>query len=96
MLAPVEEWVDDMNGEQVARELGELNVSFNHLNDKIDSIDSLLTEHMDAEEARLKKIEEQLSFGRFILFAIKAVGMTLVLLLTLKLGDISALWKGLK
>jgi hypothetical protein len=47
------------------------------------------------EESRLKSIEHQLSFGRFLLFTAKAIGMTFILIITLKIGDVAAVWKAL-
>jgi hypothetical protein len=61
----------------------------------MDEIAERLEDHIEEEERRLKSIENQLSFGRFLLFTAKAIGMTLILLLTLKLGDISSVWKAL-
>jgi glucosamine 6-phosphate synthetase-like amidotransferase/phosphosugar isomerase protein len=84
-----------MNGEQLARELGEINAALKHYSEKMDEIAERLEDHIEEEERRLKSIENQLSFGRFLLFTAKAIGMTLILLLTLKLGDISSVWKAL-
>lgn len=84
-----------MNGEQLARELGEISAAIKHSTDKIDHISERLDNHIQDEEARLKFIENQLSFGRFVFFALKAIGLTFLLILTFKLGDISAVWKTL-
>jgi uncharacterized membrane protein YukC len=98
MLAPVYEILsseDYMNGEQLARELGEIGVALKNNTEQIERIAIRLDEHISEENDKLKSIEHQLSFGRFLLFTIKAIGMTIILIVTLKLGDISAVWKAL-
>jgi hypothetical protein len=93
MLALVKD--EYMNGEQIARELGEITTAIRHSNEKIDGLSKRLEAHVNAEEDRLKMIEHQLSFGRFILFGIKAIIMTAIFALAFKFGDISHLWKAL-
>ena len=96
MLAEVEQYRDiDMNGEQLARELGEIRSENRFMLETIQRLADRLDEHIDTEEMRLKAIEHQLSFGRFLLFTAKALGMTVILLLTLKIGDVGAVWKAL-
>ena len=84
-----------MNGEQLARELGEIRSENRFMLETIQRLADRLDEHIDTEEMRLKAIEHQLSFGRFLLFTAKALGMTVILLLTLKIGDVGAVWKAL-
>ena len=96
MLAEVEKYRDiDMDGEQLARELGEIRTEGRHMMDAIQDLHQKLDDHITNEEDRLKAIEHQLSFGRFLLFTAKALGMTVILLLTLKVGDVGAVWKAL-
>jgi hypothetical protein len=82
-----------MDGEQIGERLGQLTASVQHLTDNVSKIDTKLDRHVHSEEDRLKRIEEQLSLGRFMLLAAKAVALTIVAALAFKFGDISALWK---
>jgi formate-dependent nitrite reductase cytochrome c552 subunit len=91
-----------MNGEQIARELGEITTAIRHSNEKIDLLAKRLELHIHAEEGRLKEMENaiidvkhQLSFGRFILFSAKAVVLTVIFFLAAKTGDIAQLWKAI-
>ena len=96
MLAEVENYQDrDMDGEQLARELGEIRSENSFMLKSIQKIDEKLDTHIETEEARLKAIENQLSVGRFLLFTAKAIGATLILLVTFKVGDVGAVWKAL-
>jgi hypothetical protein len=96
MLAEVENYQEEqMDGEQLARELGEIRSENSFMLKSIQKIDEKLDAHVSKEEERLKRIEHQLSFGRFLLFTAKAIGATLILLVTFKVGDVGAVWKAL-
>ena len=90
-----------MNGEELGERFGDLRAGQRHMTEKIDDIASILKDHIKSEDARfdelenvrLRKIEEQLSLGRFMLLILKAVGLTVVLILTFKFGDVTSLWK---
>lgn len=95
-----------MTNEDVWRELGEIRTEIRHLTDAtkalddhnnkcMDDIHARLNSHMKEEDARLQKIEHQLSIARFVLMTVKVVLSTFFLLLTLRFGDIIGLWKTL-
>ena len=95
-----------MNGEDLARELGEIRTELRHLatdisnlsSDNQDALKALnvrLDTHVEREENRLKHIENQLSMARFLWMFLKVLVTTIALLLTFKFGDISGLWKAL-
>jgi len=75
------------------RILGKLEGVCDGIDGKLDAISDRLDAHVEKAEGRLRKIEEQLSVGRFLLFMIKAGVLTVVAVLTLKFGDIVGLWR---
>jgi len=74
-------------------QLGRLEALVEAICKKLDSISQRLDQHVEKEEGRLRRIEDQLSIGRFILFMTKAVLLTIVAILTLKFGDIINFWR---
>jgi len=78
------------------RELGRLAGVMGSISEHLERIENKLDEHVSSEEKRLQHIEQQLSLSRFLLLTGKAIILTVVFILTLKIGDISSLWKYLK
>ena len=73
-----------------------------YLTKAIEDLASMVKSHMDKEEgdrskldARLSKIEEDISLARWIVKVIKVLFWTGVFLLTFKFGDIKTLWTNL-
>jgi hypothetical protein len=74
---------------KVAEQLGGIQSTLSIVIAKLDA-------HIVEEEARLKKIEEHLSFARFIFLFVKALALTVLFVLAFKFGDIKSLWAALK
>ena len=80
----------------VERELGRLAGEAEEINKRVERIDTKLDKHIEDEDKKLTNIEHQLSLGRFMLLAAKALILTVVAVLAFKFGDIGNLWKTLK
>lgn len=88
-------------------ELGRLSALVEGLSERLDRMDTGLVgaiqtvrndlvAHTEREEKRLKCIEQQLSLGRFVLLAAKAIVLTIIAMLAFKFGDVRDLWQWLK
>ena len=63
------------------------------LTDKHQQTAETLAQHVEREDARLKRIEEKLSLSRFIWLTIKALLATVALIIAFKTGDVREVWK---
>jgi len=96
-----------MDGEVVAAELARLGEAARGIDRRIsgyggllDDMDKKIDAHINGEEKtleemgrRLQVIEKHLSFAGIAFFIVKSIVLTVVAVLTLKFGNISALWK---
>lgn len=80
----------------IAQQLGELRATVKNTADSLAAIDKKLDRHVEDEEARLLKIEHQLSLTRFLWLVLKAFVLTLAFVAAFKFGDIKGLWTHLK
>lgn len=81
---------------EIAQQLGELRADARAMVLNIKNMDAKLDKHIEDEEGRLKRIEEQLSLTRFIWLVLKAMVLTVAFILAFKFGDIRGLWDHLK
>ena len=65
------------------------------LREKVGDLTTKVEDHIATEAIWRKHIDEQLSLGRFVWLLLKTAGLTLILILTFKFGDISSLWKAM-
>lgn len=77
------------------RELGRLAGAIEEIGNRLERVEEKIDVHVEREERRLQKIEQQLSLGRFLLLFAKAIVLTIVFVLAFKFGDISNLWKAI-
>ena len=96
-----------MDGEVVAAELARLSEAARGIDrrvsgygDTLGVLDKKIDAHVLEEQQiledlgrRLQVIEKHLSFAGIAFFIVKSIVLTVVAVITLKFGDISALWK---
>lgn len=80
----------------IERELGRIAGVLESALANISRISVKLEDHIDDEDKKLSRIEQQLSLSRFLWLTVKAVALTIAFALAFKFGDIATLWKGLK
>lgn len=78
--------------EKVTNLVSELKIEVVHLRESVSALQKQMSEHTVREETRLRKIEDNLNMAKAVLFTLKAIGLTLIAVLTLKFGDIRAFW----
>lgn len=73
-------------------DIGWLMKSVESLNEKIDYINTHQSSCFKQLDDRLNKVEKSISLYQAAIKAVKLIGLTVVLLLTFKFGDIKNLW----
>lgn len=81
-----------MDKTDIERAIGRLEGTVGAIGEHLKAMDIKFDKHVSEEEKRLSKIEKQLSLAHFVVLLVKAAVLTVVALLTLKLGDVKSLW----
>ena len=78
-----------MDERLLGERLGQIGESLRHFGHRLDEINNKLTGHIEDEEDRLRRMEEQISVGRYLVMTGKVLGLILLAILTFKFGDIA-------
>ena len=79
----------EMDERLLGERLGQIGESLRGVDKRLDSIDAKLTDHMNKEESRLRRMEEQISLGKYLVMTAKAIGIVLLAIVTFKFGDLT-------
>lgn len=83
----------DDNARSVEGQLGYLTKAVEDMCVSVDKIAANSKEQDTKLDTRLSKIEDELSLYKTVVKTVKAIALTAIFIVTLKLGNITALWK---
>lgn len=94
------EW-DGMERRTSSEELGYIKAKLEEYSEDIKDIKANIKEHTEQEmlhtqdiSSTLKELQKELDMYKTVVWTVKAIGASIILVLAFKFGDIGALWRG--